>query len=367
MSGGVEMARKRFVTSEISTDRKIAKLAEKNPVAAALWPWFITDLDDWGRMNADPVEVKLTIFPAFPYTSDEIEEFIRLYHEFEIAYFYEVEGKYYLAVNPDTWLKYQTYIRKDKLEKQKSKIPEPKDAPWVAKNDTNNDLATFIVAKQQSATENVLSPSPSPSPSKDIYICAPDGARAYTAPSPGGSVEASDEVAATLEDKPAEKSGPRSPFTSKRQEQLFDEFWAQYPKKRSKGRAERVWAKIKPDEQLFKAILDGLDRAKTSVEWQKDGGQYIPYPSTWLNAKGWEDEYNPPEQEGDRPRVDPALLEEYVRTATIHFGMKLEEFMDEGLSFEEAFFEIQQIEYMPELPEIKQRALENIKKIRLAG
>jgi len=41
-SGGVEMARKRFVTSEISTDRKIAKLAERNPIAAALWPWFIT-------------------------------------------------------------------------------------------------------------------------------------------------------------------------------------------------------------------------------------------------------------------------------------------------------------------------------------
>lgn len=159
------MARKRFVTSEISTDRKIAKLAEKNPTAAALWPWFITGFDDWGRMEADPVEVKLTIFPAFPYTSDDIETFIKLYHEFGIAYYYEVDGKPYLAVNPDTWLKYQTYIRKDKLEKQKSKIPEPKDAPWLAKNDTVDDLATINVAKQQSATENVLSPSPSPSPS----------------------------------------------------------------------------------------------------------------------------------------------------------------------------------------------------------
>ena len=158
------MARKRFVTSEISTDRKIAKLAEKNPVAAALWPWFITAFDDWGRMNADPIEVKLTILPAFPYTSDEVEEFIRLYHEFEIAHHYEVDGKPYLAVNPETWLKYQTYIRKDKLEKQNSKIPEPKDAPWVAKNNTVDDLATKNVAKQQSATINVLSPSPSPSP-----------------------------------------------------------------------------------------------------------------------------------------------------------------------------------------------------------
>jgi DnaD/phage-associated family protein len=158
------MARKRFVTSEISTDRKIAKLAEKNPVAAALWPWFITGFDDWGRMNADPIEVKLTIFPAFPYTSDDIETFIKLYHEFGIAYHYEVDRKPYLAVNPETWLKYQTYIRKDKLEKQNSKIPEPKDAPWVAKNNTVDDLATKNVAKQQSATINVLSPSPSPSP-----------------------------------------------------------------------------------------------------------------------------------------------------------------------------------------------------------
>ena len=291
------MARKRFVTSEISTDRKIAKLAEKNPTAAALWPWFLTALDDWGRMNADPIEVKLTIFPAFPYTSDEVEEFIKLYHEFEIAYFYEVEGKCYLAVNPSTWLKYQTYIRKDKLEKQSSKIPEPKNAPWVAKNNTVDGLATINVAKQQSATINVLSPSPSPSPSKDIYICAPDGARVYTAPSPGGSVEA-EKVTATLEDKPS-KSGPRSPFKSKRQEQLFDDFWAQYPKKRSKGQAEKTWVKLKPDEQLFKAILDGLERAKTSAEWLTDDGQYIPYPSTWLNAKGWEDEYTATEVNND--------------------------------------------------------------------
>ncbi|MGI5999241.1 MAG: hypothetical protein ACOX89_11340, partial [Lutispora sp.] len=158
------MARKRFITSEISTDRKIAKLSEKNPVAAALWPWFITAFDDWGRMSADPVEVKLTLFPAFPYTSEDIEEIIKLYHEFGIAYHYEVDGKPYLAVNPEKWLKYQTYIRKSKLEQQKSKHPEPEDAPWQAQNSANQEIATINVAKQQSATINVLSPSPSPSP-----------------------------------------------------------------------------------------------------------------------------------------------------------------------------------------------------------
>jgi hypothetical protein len=200
---------------------------------------------------------------------------------------------------------------------------------------------------------------------KYIYICAPDGARAYTAPSPGGSVEASDEVAATLEDKPS-KSGPRSPFTSKRQEQLFDEFWKEYPKKKSKGQAEKTWVKIKPDEQLFKAIMDGLKRAKTSVEWKKDGGQYIPYPSTWLNAKGWEDEYELPEE--DKPKIAPEIFEEYTRTATVHFTMRLEALMEEGLTFEDAYAVlIEQEEYMPKYPEIKETALENIRRMKNGG
>lgn len=115
-----------------------------------------------------------------------------------------------------------------------------------------------------------------------------------------GSVEA-EKVTVTPDDKPPE-SRPRSPFTSKRQEQLFDEFWAEYPKKRSKGQAEKTWVKLKPDEQLFEAIMTGLKRAKTSVDWTKNGGQYIPYPSTWLNAKGWEDEYKEVSSSGKHQR-----------------------------------------------------------------
>lgn len=110
------------------------------------------------------------------------------------------------------------------------------------------------------------------------YTCAPDDAQEDTHDAPM--------------DKPSSKSGPRSPFKSKRQEQLFDEFWERYPKKRSKGQAERAWAKITPDDALFRYILDGLERAKRSRDWIKDAGAYIPYPATWLNAKGWEDEHD---------------------------------------------------------------------------
>ena len=82
----------------------------------------------------------------------------------------------------------------------------------------------------------------------------------------------------------------RTPFRTIKQQQRFDAFWEAYPRKRSKGQAEKTWVKLNPDDNLLKEILAGLENAKRSVDWQKDGGQYIPYPSTWLNAKGWEDE-----------------------------------------------------------------------------
>jgi len=88
-----------------------------------------------------------------------------------------------------------------------------------------------------------------------------------------------------------QKQTARKPFRSIKQESEFDQFWRLYPKKRSKGQAEKTWVKINPDDELYKQILSGLENAKKSIDWQKDGGQYIPYPSTWLNAKGWEDEY----------------------------------------------------------------------------
>lgn len=74
----------------------------------------------------------------------------------------------------------------------------------------------------------------------------------------------------------------------------FGKFWALYPRKKSKGKAESSWAKLKPTEQLQDRIFDALERAKTSADWLKEGGQFIPYPASWLNAKGWEDESSPP-------------------------------------------------------------------------
>ncbi len=72
--------------------------------------------------------------------------------------------------------------------------------------------------------------------------------------------------------------------------QGFEEFWFVYPKKKSIGDAEKAWSKINPDSQLILKIMTKIELLKQSEDWQKEKGKYIPFPATWLNAKGWEDE-----------------------------------------------------------------------------
>lgn len=66
----------------------------------------------------------------------------------------------------------------------------------------------------------------------------------------------------------------------------FAEFWSAYPRKVAKGDAEKAWKKNKPD---LAACLAAIAVAKSSADWTKDNGQYIPHPATWINGKRWED------------------------------------------------------------------------------
>ena len=73
-------------------------------------------------------------------------------------------------------------------------------------------------------------------------------------------------------------------------DERFDKFWKAYPKRRDKKRAYKAFMKIKPDDKLLEKMLDCIEREKKSLDWLKDNGQYIPYPSSWLNGERWNDE-----------------------------------------------------------------------------
>lgn len=170
------MGRKRFITSDMSIDEKIANIATENPVAALMWPWFITGFDDWGRMEAVPMKIKLSIFPAFPYTAKDIEQAIELYSSNGLVFKYEVNGKLYIAIDPQKFYKYQTYIRGDKRETDNSNCPPPVNPPWDSE-ETSNEYDMHDDARmctQGSADARICIPSPSPSPSVSTSEQSPD-------------------------------------------------------------------------------------------------------------------------------------------------------------------------------------------------
>lgn len=73
----------------------------------------------------------------------------------------------------------------------------------------------------------------------------------------------------------------------------FLRFWAAYPRKVDKQKALNAWKKLSPDGELCQVIAAALEEQKRSPQWLKDGGAYIPYPSSWLNGRRWEDESGP--------------------------------------------------------------------------
>ena len=70
----------------------------------------------------------------------------------------------------------------------------------------------------------------------------------------------------------------------------WNNFWLAYPRKEAKQKALAVWLKIGPNETLCEKIMASLIRQKTSEQWIKDSGKFVPHPATWLNGRRWEDQ-----------------------------------------------------------------------------
>ena len=102
----------------------------------------------------------------------------------------------------------------------------------------------------------------------------------------------------------------------------FEQFWKAYPLKEGKEYCYKVWndPKKKKRRPKLKTLIEKINEQKKSRKWTKDGGQYIPRPSTWLNQGCWDDilpmaDGKTTKDEYD-PRNNPNICRECKRKAS---------------------------------------------------
>lgn len=202
-------------------------LAECSPMARILFIGLWCMSDREGRMELRPKKIKAEIFP---YDNCKIEHLLDELIKFNFVIAYRIDGVNYLYI--PTFTEHQNCHIKEAA----STIPAP----------CESDACTILAGP---LTESLLLNPES------TYL----------------------------------QSGAKTGLAEVRFS-LFERFWKEYPKKKSKGDAEKAFKAIKPSEQLLETMISTIKQAKTSEEWTKEGGRFIPYPASWLRAKGWEDQ-----------------------------------------------------------------------------
>lgn len=91
------------------------------------------------------------------------------------------------------------------------------------------------------------------------------------------------------EQKPKQKK-KKTPPPPKGGAEGFDRFWAAWPEHKRKVAQTQCRAKwdAKGCETIADRVIAAVERSKTSKDWQKDGGDFIPAPLVWLNQSRWE-------------------------------------------------------------------------------
>ena len=72
----------------------------------------------------------------------------------------------------------------------------------------------------------------------------------------------------------------------------FNAFYSAYPRKVKKQAAIEAFASVVEPKaaELLPDILTALKWQTASKDWQRENGQFIPYPASYLNGRRWEDQ-----------------------------------------------------------------------------
>lgn len=70
----------------------------------------------------------------------------------------------------------------------------------------------------------------------------------------------------------------------------FERFWSEYPNKVKRKKCQEIWQRLKLTPAQAEQVIEAVKRYRRTAQWQKNGGEFIPHPSTFLNQGRWEDQ-----------------------------------------------------------------------------
>lgn len=146
----------------------------------------------------------------------------------------------------------------------------------------------------------------------------------------------------------------------------FQKLWEAYPKKEQLGFAEKAFARLKASQEFPKleVLLNAIEYFKTTHQWQKENGRFVPSLSNWLNAKSWLDQAITDKASRDRELAIQKFISECRKTLLSFLNSN---FKDEYDDYSEATHYLAEMVmdygFMPAPEDIPQMAMENRDKL----
>lgn len=179
------MARRRYLSTDISRDARINKLAmEAGDFAALLYTWLIPHVEDDARLKGTAEEVLLMVMPGRRDKEPaDIEAALRAMHDIGlIVWTPDAEAVCF----PESFYTYQTYITKARRTKAHD-AAQPRETPSNAEQrrttphnaadqrTTPQNAASLKVSSSSSFSVRSSSPPPNPQPERPAPKLEPNG------------------------------------------------------------------------------------------------------------------------------------------------------------------------------------------------
>ncbi len=248
------------------------KVSSLSDLAYRVWTTYVLAADDFGVLRASPVAIQAASTALEQRPSRTITKCLDRLIAVDLVRTFTHQGDRYLY-QPD-WQEFQK-VRFPARTMQ----PLPRDAEVSA---PTAQLWDKHPGGRRTDDGRASDGRPSDD-SRATDAQQTDDGRTSVSPARGGDRETANGLRLTA-------NGSDQTPDRKAVQANFERFWAVYPRKVGKDAARRVWQQLAPDNDLTDRMVAAVEQHCASEQWQKDGGQFIPYPRTWLNRGGWTDE-----------------------------------------------------------------------------